>query len=289
MRRAWTSSVASQTGRKRTGAGVSASAAAAAGGRRAPCLARPGSVAARCARAPFRRRHVEARPVGDLGGARGAEALQVAADEQLDPLVLGRRLAARPSPPRARTDRRGGAPTSRGRNANQVHEQARRAELASRRPPRARRASACRRRTRAEPCGRSRRPSSRRDRGRACASTTCAARAGSRRRTASSRAARRGGSSPASSTPWMTLRRSSARVSWSRSKPWRRDQSPMYIDGAYCAWIPPIRSSARGRGVFARSSSSCRASSARFSSRSVSVRVTSREPNRIQKNVLGPA
>src|SRR5512133_203103 len=46
----------------------------------------------------------------------------------------------------------------------------------------------------------------------------------------------------------------------------------MYIEGAYCAWIPPIRSSARGRGVFARSSRSCRASSARLSSRSVSVR-----------------
>ena len=63
-----------------------------------------------------------------------------------------------------------------------------------------------------------------------------------------------------------TERRSSAAVSASRSKPSSRDHRPTYIDGAYCAWIPPIRSSARGSGVRARSSSSWRASSARLSS-----------------------
>ena len=74
-----------------------------------------------------------------------------------------------------------------------------------------------------------------------------------------------------------TERRSSAAVSASRSKPSSRDHRPTYIDGAYCAWIPAIRSSARGSGVRARSSSSWRASSARLSSRSVSVR-TARPP-----------
>ena len=56
--------------------------------------------------------------------------------------------------------------------------------------------------------------------------------------------------------------------------PSTRDQSPMYIEGAYCAWRPPIRSSTRGRGACTRSSSICRARSARFSSLAVSVRVT---------------
>ena len=70
------------------------------------------------------------------------------------------------------------------------------------------------------------------------------------------------------------LRRSSPRVTASRSSPSTRDQSPMYIEGAYCAWSPPIRSSTRGSGALARSSSICRARSARFSSRSVSVLVT---------------
>src|SRR5215210_6117758 len=63
----------------------------------------------------------------------------------------------------------------------------------------------------------------------------------------------------------MTLRRSSARVSAPRSKPSSRDHSPMYIDGAYCAWRPPMRSSLRGSGERPRSSSPCRASSARLS------------------------
>ena len=48
------------------------------------------------------------------------------------------------------------------------------------------------------------------------------------------------------SVPCTTVRRSSARVSWSRSNPASRDHSPMYIEGAYWAWMPPIRSSARG-------------------------------------------
>src|SRR5215211_59588 len=69
-----------------------------------------------------------------------------------------------------------------------------------------------------------------------------------------------------------TARRPSARVNASLSKPSSRDQSPMYIEGAYCAWIPPIRSSARGMGRRARCSSSCRARRARLRSCSVSVR-----------------
>ena len=55
-----------------------------------------------------------------------------------------------------------------------------------------------------------------------------------------------------------TVRRSSARVSWSRRKSRKRDQRPMYIDGAYCAWMPPIRSSVFASGYGLRSSSSCR-------------------------------
>ena len=79
------------------------------------------------------------------------------------------------------------------------------------------------------------------------------------------------------SVPCTTLRRSSARVSASRSKPSSRDHSPMYIDGAYCACRPPMRSSARGIESDARSSSIWRASSARLSSRSVRTRsVTAR-------------
>ena len=50
------------------------------------------------------------------------------------------------------------------------------------------------------------------------------------------------------SVAWMTERRSSARVRASRVKPSSRDHSPMYIDGAYCAWMPPMRSSALGSG-----------------------------------------
>ena len=67
-------------------------------------------------------------------------------------------------------------------------------------------------------------------------------------RAASSRRARRGGSSPRISVAWTTARRSSARVSASRSKPSTRDHSPMYIDGAYWACSPPIASSVRGIG-----------------------------------------
>ncbi len=74
------------------------------------------------------------------------------------------------------------------------------------------------------------------------------------------------------SVPCATDRRSSARVSRARSKPSTRDQSPMYIDGAYCAWRPATRSSALGRESAFRSRSSWRASRARFSSRRVSVR-----------------
>ena len=79
------------------------------------------------------------------------------------------------------------------------------------------------------------------------------------------------------SVAWTTERRSSARVSASRSKPSSRDHSPMYIDGAYCACSAPMRSSARGIGVRARSSRSWRASSARLSSRWLRTRsVTAR-------------
>ena len=38
------------------------------------------------------------------------------------------------------------------------------------------------------------------------------------------------------SVAWTTVRRSSARVSWSRVNPSSRDHRPMYIEGAYCAW-----------------------------------------------------
>ena len=67
-------------------------------------------------------------------------------------------------------------------------------------------------------------------------------------------------------------RRSSARVTCSRSSPSMRDHSPMYIDGAYCACSVPMRSSVRGIGVRPRSSRSWRASSVRLSSRWLSVR-----------------
>jgi hypothetical protein len=60
-------------------------------------------------------------------------------------------------------------------------------------------------------------------------------------------------------------------VSWSRSNPATRDQSPIYAVGAYCVWRPPIRSSALERARSTRSSSSWRARSARFSCPSVSV------------------
>ena len=90
---------------------------------------------------------------------------------------------------------------------------------------------------------------------------------------ASSPRARRGGSCAASAWPGPPSRRSSARVSSSRVKPSSRDHSPMYIDGAYWAWMPPIRSSALGSGIRPRSSSSWRASSARLSSRCVRVRM----------------
>ena len=46
----------------------------------------------------------------------------------------------------------------------------------------------------------------------------------------------------------------------------------MYPFGAYWFWIPPIRSSTRGIGRLTRSNSSCRARSARFSSRVVRTR-----------------
>src|SRR4051794_39443348 len=46
-----------------------------------------------------------------------------------------------------------------------------------------------------------------------------------------------------------------------------RDHSPTYMDGAYCAWIPPIRSSVAGMPPENRSSKPCRASSARLSAR----------------------
>ena len=74
------------------------------------------------------------------------------------------------------------------------------------------------------------------------------------------------------SVPWTTARCSSASVSAAGAKSGSRDQRPKYIDGAYWAWIPHSRSSAPGSVVSARSSSSWRASSARLSSRGLSVR-----------------
>ena len=52
------------------------------------------------------------------------------------------------------------------------------------------------------------------------------------------------------SVPWITLRASRPRVSASRSRFSSLDHSPMYIDGAYCACSPPIRSSIRGIGLW---------------------------------------
>ena len=92
------------------------------------------------------------------------------------------------------------------------------------------------------------------------------------RRTASSRARETRWIVERISVAWTTARRSSARVSASRSKPVSRDHSPTYIDGAYCAWMPPTRSSARGRLASERSSSRWRASTARLSSRVVRTR-----------------
>src|SRR5215210_70485 len=69
------------------------------------------------------------------------------------------------------------------------------------------------------------------------------------------------------SVAWTTRRRSSALVSASRSNASRRDHRPVYIDGAYCACSPPIRSSMRGSGAALRSSNPCRASTARLSAR----------------------
>ena len=84
--------------------------------------------------------------------------------------------------------------------------------------------------------------------------------------------ATRGGSSSASASPGRRCgprARASGRPARS---PASRDHSPMYIDGAYCDWIPQTASSAAGSGSAARSSRSWRASSARLSSRRVSVR-----------------
>src|SRR4051794_16969900 len=65
--------------------------------------------------------------------------------------------------------------------------------------------------------------------------------------------------------PCTTFLRSSAFVRASRLKPSTRDQSPMYIDGAYCAWRQPIRSRTRGSCADTRSSSIWRARRARLS------------------------
>jgi hypothetical protein len=69
-----------------------------------------------------------------------------------------------------------------------------------------------------------------------------------------------------------TVLRSSARVRSSRRNPSSRVQSPRYPAGAYCVWSPHTRSNVRGIVPVPRSSSDWRASSARFSSRSVRVR-----------------
>jgi hypothetical protein len=53
----------------------------------------------------------------------------------------------------------------------------------------------------------------------------------------------------------------------------------MYIEGAYWACTPPIRSTAFGIAALFRSSRSWRASSARFSSPSVRVRPSDGTPS----------
>ena len=70
-----------------------------------------------------------------------------------------------------------------------------------------------------------------------------------------------------------TVRRSSACVSASRAAtPPIRDHSPTYIDGAYCAWMPPTARSVWAIEPLDGSSSPWRASTARLSSRSVRTR-----------------
>src|SRR5581483_3706230 len=73
------------------------------------------------------------------------------------------------------------------------------------------------------------------------------------------------------SVAFTTSPRRIARSRVSRRKPSRRDQSPMYGEGGHCACIPASRSTARATGRRRRPRRSCRASVARFSSRSVSV------------------
>src|SRR4051812_16208647 len=74
------------------------------------------------------------------------------------------------------------------------------------------------------------------------------------------------------SCDFTTFRCSSARVSCSLRKPTSLVQSARYGDCGHCAWIAQIRSTACCTFSFRGSSSSCRASKARLSSRSVRTR-----------------
>ena len=112
VRRAWTSSVASQVGRKRTGAGVSAGGSGARGR-----SSRVSAASLRKRRSPRRssagshRAERQAGEVGDLAARGGAEAAEVAGDQVLDRGRRGTRLG-RPEPPLGspRRGRPGGAP-----------------------------------------------------------------------------------------------------------------------------------------------------------------------------------
>ena len=274
-RRACASSVASQVGRNRTGAGASA-----VGQRRARQVEELGAVLgpeaprARRARRPLARPPAAARP--SRRTRRRSPARRRRGSD-------GR--AARPRPPRPRIARPGPA-----------------LRVARTDPPCGAPTSPTAARGRGRPTGRSPRSapcpttstialrgigsSPRRSRNRAAARSISASETAPRRvrshhaRRASRTATANGHQSrretrwivERSSVPWITVLRSSARVRASRSSPSVRDQSPMYIDGAYCACRPPIRSSTREIGSRLRSSSRWRARTARFSSRDVRTR-----------------
>ncbi len=97
MRRAWTSSVASQVGRNRGGAGVSASGSGARG-RSSSSLPSSSRNRRSSSRSSGGRHvlHVEAGPVGDLGRACGPEPAQVAADDEVAGVRLPDVLRADP-------------------------------------------------------------------------------------------------------------------------------------------------------------------------------------------------
>ena len=220
------------------------------------------------------------RPVVDLGRGRGPEAAQVAAHElRRRPRPCAAAAAGRSSPRRGRTGRPCGGPRCPTGGTRTRESQALIPEIPGAPSP-----TVSWRRLRATG------GSANSGRARLAAAAIPAASAVSRRER--SHCSRRSSVTAAANvhqsagvSRWMVERsevpctrvlRSSALVSCSRSNPSSRDQRPTYIEGAYWAWIPPIRSTAFGSDARLRSSSSWRASRARLSSRSVSVRAIGR-------------